>query len=72
MNKEEIINKVAERYGKMWDIKPHVLAGKLWWKDAIEDALDLKDEEIKEAVNDFETGKITLDEMIKRLKEKEK
>ena len=44
---EEIIEKVSERYGKMWDIKPNVLKGNLWWKDAIEDALNLKNENLK-------------------------
>jgi hypothetical protein len=51
--KEQIINKVAERYGKMWDIKPHVLAGKLWWKDAIEDALIIQGKEVKDAVENL-------------------
>jgi len=44
--KKQIIEEASQKYGKMWDIKPHVLAGQLWWKDAMEDALDiqLKDE----------------------------
>ena len=29
---------IIEMYGKQWDIKPHVLKGCLWWKDAMEKA----------------------------------
>ena len=43
---KEIIEEASQRYGKMWDIKPHALAGKLWWKSAMNDALELRDKEI--------------------------
>ena len=39
-NKEEFetnCKAIINRFGKMWDIKPHVLSGQLWWKDAMED-----------------------------------
>ena len=35
---KENCEKIWISYGKMWDIKDHVLKGNLWWKDAMEDA----------------------------------
>jgi len=51
MNNKEIIENVSEQVAKDWDIKEHVWKkGNLWWQKAIEKALVLKDEELKEFI----------------------
>lgn len=35
---EKECNDIIRRHGKLWMIKPHVLNGALWWKDAMEEA----------------------------------
>ena len=68
MNKKEIINEVAKKYGEIWNIKSHVLAGNLWWKEAIEDALILQEKEL----NDEWLNKLLPEQLDVSLKQKEK
>ena len=35
---EKNCKEIIEEYGRKWDIKPHILAGSLWWKEAMKEA----------------------------------
>ena len=49
---KELTLEIAKKYGHKWELQEHVITGTIWWKTAIQEALELKNKELLDFINE--------------------